>query len=191
MKKEKQGFRVDYRRPTAMMSMLAFALSIPILIMGYADRLHEPMIAATVVLLPVLAAALMIAVIVFYGRTALWLTVFPVCLGITGFFFKLVIDPRGQTPLHHIAAAALYFMIVLVWALTVFYVIRTKWILAVVFFLPFLKHLFVNDVPVLTGAAAAVSASTWLKELSVLSFLLALFFCAISFDDTGRQNQPQ
>ncbi|MBO7671029.1 MAG: hypothetical protein J6S60_10620, partial [Oscillospiraceae bacterium] len=65
------------------------------------------------------------------------------------------------------------------------------WILAVVFFLPFLKHLFVNDVPVLTGAAAAVSASTWLKEFSVLSFLLALFFCAISFDDTGRQNQPQ
>ena len=190
MKKEKQGFWVDCRRPTAIASILAFAFSIPMLIMGYADRLHEPLIASTVVLLPVLGAALMIAVIIFYGRTKLWLTVFPVFLGVAGFFFKLVIDPRGQTLLHHIASAVLYLMIVLIWALTVFYIIKTKWILAVIFILPFLKHIFVNDIPVLTGAAAAVSASTWLKEFSMLSFLLALFFCVVSFDDTKQQDQP-
>ena len=182
MKKEKQGFWVDCQRPTAIASILAFAFSIPMLIMGYADRLHEPLIAS---------AALMIAVIIFYGRTKLWLTVFPVFLGVIGFFFKLVIDPRGQTLLHHIAAAVLYLMIVLIWALTVFYIIKTKWILAVIFILPFLKHIFVNDIPVLTGAAAAVSASTWLKEFSMLSFLLALFFCVVSFDDTKQQDQPQ
>ncbi len=102
-----------------------------------------------------------------------------------------MIDPRGQTLLHHIAAAVLYLMIVLIWALTVFYIIKTKWILAVIFILPFLKHIFVNDIPVLTGAAAAVSASTWLKEFSMLSFLLALFFCVVSFDDTKQQHQPQ
>ncbi|MBQ3467562.1 MAG: hypothetical protein IJH21_04530, partial [Oscillospiraceae bacterium] len=72
MKKENQGFRVDCRRPTAIASILAFAFSIPMLIMGYADRLHEPLIASTVVLLPVLGAVLMIAVIIFCGRTKLW-----------------------------------------------------------------------------------------------------------------------
>ncbi len=191
MKKEKQGFRIDYRRPTAIASMLAFAFCIPMLIMGYADRLNDPLITGTVVLLPVLGAVLMIAAIVFFGRTALWITVFPVCLGVIGFAFKLVIDPHGQSLLHHISAAFLYFMVVLLWALTVFTIIRTKWLLAVLFIIPFLKHIFVNDIPVLTGAAAAVSASTWLKEFSMLSFLLALFFCVVSFEDTVRQDRSQ
>ena len=191
MKKEKQGFRVDYRRPAAIASMLAFAFCIPTLIMGYADRLNEPIIAAVVVLLPVLGAALMIAAIVFFGRTALWMTAFPVCLGVIGFAFKLVIDPNGQSVLHHISAVVLYFMLVLIWALTVFYVIRTKWILAVLLIIPFIKHIFVNDLPVLTGAAASISASSWLKEACILSFLLALFFCAVSFEDTNQRDQSQ
>ena len=191
MKKEKQGFRVDYRRPTAITSMLAFAFCIPTLIMGYADRLNEPIIAAVVVLLPVLGAALMIAAIVFFGRTALWMTAFPVCLGVIGFAFKLVIDPNGQSVLHHISAVVLYFMLVLIWALTVFYVIRTKWILAVLLIIPFIKHIFVNVLPVLTGAAASISASSWLKEACILSFLLALFFCVAAFEDTAQRDQSR
>ena len=108
MKKEKQGFWVDCRRPTAIASILAFAFSIPMLIMGYADRLHEPLIASTVVLLPVLGAALMIAVIIFYGRTKLWLTVFPVFLGVIGFFFKLSLKSRTCQSFRQIVRLSLH-----------------------------------------------------------------------------------
>ncbi len=57
--------------------------------------------------------------------------------------------------------------------------------------IPFLKHIFVNDIPVLPSAAAPVSASTWLKEFTTLSFLLALFFCVVSFENTNQRDQSQ
>ena len=103
-------------------------------------------------------------------------------IGVLGFAFKLVLDPRGETLLHHVSAAVLYLAIVALWALTVLFIIQTKWVLAGLFLLPFLKHVFVNDLPVLLGRAAPVPASVWFKEISILAFLLALFFCALSFE---------
>ena len=180
-----RGFRLSPRRPAAVLSMLAFALCIPLQILGYAEQLRHPLIAVTLVFLPVLRALLMIIMILHFGRDRLWLSIFPVFIGVLGFAFKLVLDPRGESFLHHASAALLYLGIVALWALTVLYLIRTKWVLAVLFLLPFLKHILVNDLPVLLGAAAPVSASTWLKEGCILSFLLALFFCALSFEKTA------
>lgn len=184
MKTEKQGFRIDARRPSAVVSILAFALCIPMQILGYADRLHDPVVAAALVFLPVLSAVLMIVVALIFGRNALWLSLFAVCIGVLGFGFKLMLDPREDGLLHHISACVLYIAIVAAWALTVLYVIKTKWVLTSLFLIPFFKHFFVNDLPVLFGAAARVPASTWLKELNILFFLLALFFFALSFEKT-------
>ena len=182
MEIEKQGFLIDARRPAAVVSMLAFALSVPMQILGYADRLHDPFIAGTLVFLPVLSALGMIVSILCFGREKLRLSIVPVFIGVLGFAFKLVIDPRGESLLHHISAALLYAAIVVLWALTVYYVIRTKWVLVILFLLPLCKHILVNDLPVLLGTAAQVPASTWLKECSILSFLLALTFCALAFE---------
>ena len=151
-------------------------------ILGYADQLDRPVVAAALVFLPVLSALLMILAILKCGRRALWLSVFPICIGVLGFAFKLVLDPRGTGLLHHISAAVLYLLFIVLWLLTVLYVIKTKWVLAILFLLPLLKHLFINDLPVLLGTVPAVSLSTWLKEFSMLSFMLALFFCALSFE---------
>ena len=167
--------------------MFAFALSIPLLILGYADRLNDPAVCVKLVLLPTLSALLMIVVILRFGQKALWLSIFPVFLGVLGFVFKLIMDPRGVSLLHHASAIALYFMIVVLWALTVLYVIKTKWLLVILFLLPFLKHILMNDIPVLIGAAAPVSASTWLKELSMLSLMLALSCCALSFEKNDQK----
>ena len=184
MKIEKQAFRVRAGHPAAIASMLAFACCIPLQILGYADRLRDPVVAAALVFLPVLSAFLMIVMILKFGENALWLSVFPVFIGVLGFAFKLMIDPRGESILHHVSAAVLYCGIVALWALTVWYVIRTKWILAILFLIPFFKHIFVDDVPVLLGAAAPVPAAVWLKEGSMLCFMLALSFCALSFEKT-------
>ena len=182
--KEKQLFRIRRGHPAAIASALAFACSVPLQILGYAEQLNDPLIAVTMVGFPVLSALLMIAVDLKIGQNALSFSVFPVFLGVLGFAFKLAIDPRGDSFLHHASAIVLYVAIVALWVLTVFYVIRTKWILTILFLIPLLKHILVNDLPVLIGAAAPVGAAAWLKELSMLCFMLALSFCAASFERT-------
>lgn len=183
--RERQGFRINAGCPTAVVSMLAFAFCIPLQIMGYADRLNDPVVAVALVFLPALSALLMIVVILL-GRNFLRLSIFPVFIGVLGFFFKLMIDPRGTGHAHHVSAIILYLAIVALWSLTVLYVIRTKWILAILFLIPFFKHILINDIPVLLGAAAPVSAATWLKEFSMLFFMLALSFCAMSFEKDNQ-----
>ena len=184
MKSETNGFRIEPGRPSAVAARLAFACCIPAQIMGYADSLNDPLVAVTLILLPVLSASLMIAVILLFGRNALWLSVFPICIGILGFAYKLAIDPHGTSFLHHVSATILYLLIIVLWALTVLYVIRTKWILVILFLAPFLKHVFVNVIPTLMHDAEPMSACSWFKEISMLFFMLALFFCAMSFDDS-------
>jgi hypothetical protein len=180
--KEKQRFFVDAGRPSAIASMLAFAISIVTQIIGYADRLNEPKAAMLLVLLPVLSDFLMIVVMLKFGKSALWLTVFPVTMGVLYFAYKLVVDPRGASFLHHFAAVILYLMIIALWALTVSYVIKTKWVLTILFILPFLKHVCMNDIPILLGMAELVPASMWMKEISMLCMMLALSLCAYSFE---------
>lgn len=75
-----------------------------------------------------------------------------------------------------------FLMIVVLWALTVSYVIKTKWVLTILFILPFLKHVCMNDIPVLLGMAEPVSATMWMKEISMLCMMLALSLCAYSFE---------
>ena len=149
----KTGFRVDPGRPAAIVSMAAFGLTVPTQIVGYAGRLNEPVVAAGLVLLPVLSAFLMILAILQFGRERLWLSIFPVFIGVLGFAFKLAIDPRETGLLHHVSAVALYAGIVTLWALTVLYVIKTRVVLTLLFLVSFLKHIIVNDLPVLLGFA--------------------------------------
>ena len=174
-------FYIDCRSLPAILSCVMFALSVPFRILGYTEHFDKPFYVVTQVILPTLCAALMIVSIIFFGRDRLWITVFPLTLGVLSFFFKLFIDPRYTGMLHHVAAGLLYAFIVALWLLTVLYVIKTKWILVVLFTIPLLIHIFGEDLPVILGKADPISASMWLKEGSMLSIMLALIFCALSF----------
>ena len=186
IKKVNKGFRIDPRHPAAVAAVIAFSCCIPSQILGYAESLNDPYVTVTLVVLPVLSASLMIAVILLFGRNALWLSVLPVCIGVLAFAFKLSIDPHGTGSLHHFSAVVLYIMIIVLWTLTVLYIIRTKWILVILFLVPFIKHVFVNVIPVLMHKTAPLSFSSWMKEFSMLFFMLALFFCALSFEDSNN-----
>ncbi len=174
-------FYIDYRTLPAILSCIMFALSVPFRILGYAEHFDKPFFVITQVVLPSLCAVLMIVSIIFFGKDRLWISVFPLTLGVLSFFFKLFIDPRYTGMLHHVAAGLLYAVIVALWLLTVLYVIKTKWILVGLFTIPLLIHIFGEDLPVILGKAAPLSSSMWLKEASILSIMLALIFCAISF----------
>ena len=186
MNKENKGFRMIAGRPAWAVSILAFALCVPLQIAGYLDRLREAAVAVALVFLPVLSAVLMIAVLLKHDEKSLRFSCFAVGIGLTGFAFKLAMDPRGTGFAHHALASALYIGILVLWTLTVFFVIKTKWVLALLFLIPFFKHIIMDDIPVLLGKAAAVPASTWLKELSMLSFMLALFFFAVSLEKAAE-----
>ncbi len=185
MQKTTMRFSVDYKSPAAVVSMIAFALSVLFRQLGYADKITQPMYGITQVLLPVLCAVLMIAVMITKGKDALWLSVIPVTLGVLSFMFKLFIDPRKVSFLHHAAAIVLYLAVIVLWLLTVLYIIRTKWVLVVLFILPFIKHVVMDDLPIFLGKAPMISADMWYKELSMLLTMLALSLCALSFRKTG------
>ncbi len=174
-------FTVDYKSATAITSMILFGLCVPLRILGYIEHFDKPFYVVTQVVLPVLSAVLMIAVIIIFGKKSFWISVFPLTLGILSFIFKLFIDPRYTGTFHHVACIILYSSIVVLWLLTVFNVIKTPWVLAAIFAIPFFIHIFVEDLPVLLGKAVPLSAAMWLKEGSMLCTMLALFFCAISF----------
>lgn len=182
MKINIHAFWLDRRRLPAIVSMVAFAFCVPMQILGYAAQLTDLTVVLALVFLPALSAVLMILVAVFFGRNNAWLSVFAVFIGVLGFIFKLIMDPRGESLLHHTSAIVLYIGIVGLWALTVFYIIRTKWVLVILFLIPLLKHLLLDDLPVLIGRQAPVPASMWMKELSMLSFMLALSFFALSLE---------
>ncbi len=185
MKKNHPVFCVDFKHPAAIISMIAFALAVPFRLMGYADKITEPIYGITHALLPVLCSVIMIAVIIAKGKTAFWLSVIPVALGVISFMFKLFIDPRSVSFLHHAAAVLLYLAVIVLWLLTVLYVIKTKWVLVILFILPFIKHLFMDDLPIFLGKAPMISADMWYKELSMLLTMVALSLCALAFKKTS------
>ena len=185
MKKNDMRFYIDYKRPAAILSMVAFALAVPFRLIGYADKITQPIYGITQVLLPVLCSVLMIVVIVKKGKDALWLSVIPVALGVISFMFKLFIDPRSVSFLHHAAAIVLYLAVIVLWLLTVVYIIKTKWVLVILFILPFIKHVVMDDLPIFLGKAEMISADMWFKELSMLLTMVALSLCAAAFQRTA------
>ncbi|MCR5782427.1 MAG: hypothetical protein K6G90_06770 [Clostridia bacterium] len=181
MKKNHPVLCIDWKSPAAIISMIAFALAVPFRLIGYADKITDPMYGITQVLLPVLCSVLMIVFLIKKGKDALWLTVIPVFLGVLSFMFKLFIDPRSVSFLHHAAAVVLYLAVIALWLLTVIYVIKTKWVLVILFILPFIKHVFMDDMPIFLGKAPMIPADMWFKELSMLLTMVALSLCALSF----------
>ncbi len=181
MKKQRLCFQVDYKTPAAIVSMILFALVVPFRLLGYADKMSQPVYSITQVLLPVLCSVLMIVVMIKKGKDAFWLSVIPVALGVISFMIKLFIDPRKVSFLHHAAAVVLYLAVIVLWLLTVQYRIRTKWVLVVLFILPFFKHLLMDDLPIFLGKAPMIPADMWFKELSMLLTMVALSFCALAF----------
>ena len=99
---------------------------------------------------------------------------------------KLFIDPRSVSFLHHAAAILLYLAVIVLWLLTVLYIIKAKWVLVILFILPFFKHVLMDDLPIFLGKAPMIPADMWFKELSMLLTMVALSFCALSFQRSDK-----
>ena len=69
----------------------------------------------------------------------------------------------------------LYLVVAVLYTGTVTGSIGTKWLLPPLFGLPFIYHVFVEDLPALSNTAQPVTFSAGMQEMSVLCIMAALF----------------
>lgn len=121
--------------------------------------------------LPILCNLMFTAIIVYAGRRFFSLTFIPVMLGVMFFIIKAF---GFGNILQTVLCVCLYLAIAFIYTATVFGVIRTKWLLAPLFGLPLLVHIFVLDKDMFAPAGNTVSLNDWLPEISVLCIMTAL-----------------
>ena len=189
MEKEKKSaprakFYVEQQHWAVQTAIIFMALSAVFRIVGCWGKWDEHFFAATQIALPLMCNILFILCLVLLGKKALWLTSVPVILGVVFFIIKSF---TFDSWLHTILCILLYLLVAVLYTGTVFGIIRTKWLLVPLFGLPFLYHIFVEDLAALRDTANPVTLSAGLQEISVLCVMLALLFTAIAM----KKKKPQ
>ena len=178
---ERTGFGVE-----AMVILMA--LSVVFRIIGCWGLWTDSRYAALQIALPVFSALLLIAVVWLFGKKALWLSFFPVLLGAVFFIIKSL---GFESLIHTILCIILYVAVIVLYFCTVFGIIRTKWILVLLFGIPFLYHIFVEDLAALRDTANPVSFAAGMQEMGVLCIMLGLFFLSLSMKKTVKEPEAE
>ena len=137
--------------------------------------------------LPVISALLLIVSVLLLGKRALWISFIPVLLGAVFFIIKSL---GFESMLHTILCIVLYVAVIVLYFCTVFGILPTKWVLVILFGLPFLYHIFVEDLAVLRDTENPVSFAAGMQEMGVLCIMLGLFFLSLSMKKTVIEKEP-
>ena len=181
MKTEKIKFYTERNSFGVQAMIILMALSVAFRVIGCWGLWSDRSFALAQIALPIGSALLLIAFVWLFGKRALWTTFIPVILGAVFFIVKSL---GFESMVHTVLCILLYAAVIALYTGTVFGVIRTKWILAALFGLPFLYHIFVEDLPALRDTANPVSFSSGMQEMSVLCIMLGLFCLSLSMKKT-------
>ncbi len=128
----------------------------------------------------VIAASLLFALLVlFFGEKRAEPTVIPLTMGVGFFMVKAF---TFESLFHTVFCLTLYTAVLVLFSLTVFGIIPTKKLLYPLFGVPFLYHLFVEDMMLYVFADPQPSFFEWLPEISVLLIMAGLFFLSLSLE---------
>ena len=173
IKREKLRYSVSRKNFFVKLSAFFMLLSMLCRLLGYwgfwANQTSDFVL--TQILLPVMCNLLFVVVILYMGRRFFALSCVPVILGVVFFIIKAL---GFDSVIHMILCICLYLAVAIIYTATVFGVIRTKWLLAPLFGLPLLYHIFVDDLSTLRADENAMSLGEWLPEISVLCIMLSL-----------------
>ena len=158
-------------------AIIFMALSAVLRLVGSVGHWSDSFYVATQIALPLISNLLFILLLVLFGRKALWTTAIPVLAGVVFFILKAT---TFDSLLHTVLCILLYLLVAILYVGTVFGLIRTKWLLPPLFLLPFLYHVFVEDLAALRDKVNPISFSDGVMELSVLCIMLALFFTGLA-----------
>ena len=177
MKTDRIHFYVEKNSLGVQAMMILMALSAVFRIIGCWGLWNDRSYAVMQIALPVLSALLMICFVWLFGNKALWMSFIPVTLGAVFFMIKAF---GFESRLHMVLCILLYIAVIALYFCTVFGIFRTKWILVALFGLPFLYHIFVEDLPALQNTANPVTFAAGMQEMGVLCIMLGLFFLSLS-----------
>lgn len=122
--------------------------------------------------LPVVSCVLLILCVSFLGKKGFFLSCVPVIMGVAFFIYKAF---SFESRIHMLLCILLYIAVAVLYTGTVVGSIHTKWLLPPLFGLPFIYHVFVEDLPALSNTAVPVTFSAGMQEMSVLCIMAALF----------------
>ncbi len=132
------------------------------------------------ILLPVMSGILFIIFVYLYGEKTLLPTVVPVWMGVLFFLLKALTFPSLT---HTLLCTLLYLSVAALFLLAVKKIIP-KELLYLLFGLPFLYHLFVEDREKLLYSDPPLTLTEWLPEISVLLIMLSLFFLSMAMNNS-------
>ncbi len=170
---------INRKNPLALLSVALMLACAVIRIVYYTSRQMTPQILWIYLVNTVAAAVIFFVAVVFFGRKLPQLTALPVAMGVAFFAYKAIGFPSR---VHTALCLILYTGVFALYTLTVFGVIRTKYLLYPLFGLPFLYHLFVEDTRKYFFAEPPVPVFEWLPEISVLCIMASLFFISVSLE---------
>ena len=176
-RKPKVRFCVDKKGRFVHDAVLFMTMSIVFRIVGCWGLWNDRFFAITQILLPVSACLLFILILRFLGDVAFPATILPMLMGMAFFIIKAF---SFESMLHMVLCIALYVLVAVLYSCTVLGIIRTKWLLVPLFALPFLYHVFVEDLAALRDTANPVLFSEGMQELSVLAIMLGLLFTSLA-----------
>ena len=186
MTKEKVKFSVERGSFGVQAMMILLGLSVIFRIIGCWGLWTDRNYLVFQIGLPIFSALLMILFVWFFGRRALWLTVIPVFLGVVFFIIKSL---GFESQLHTVLCILLYIVVLVLYTCTVFGIVKTKWFLVALFGLPFLYHIFVEDLAALRDTANPVSFADGMQEMGVLCIMLGLLFLSLSMKKTVLEEE--
>lgn len=188
MKREKVKFYVERESFGVEACVIFMALSIVFRIIGCWGLWTERNYAILQIALPIVSALLLILCVTLLGKRALWASFIPVTLGAVFFIIKAL---GFDSKLHMVLCILLYIAVIALYFCTVFGIFRTKWFLIPLFGLPFLYHIFVEDLKALQDTANPVTFADGMQEMGVLCIMLGLFFLSLSMKkhvtETGEE----
>ena len=153
-------------------AVILLAMAIIFRLIGCIGMWSNRVDAIMLVLLPVLCCLLLILCIVLLGKKGFFLSFIPVLLGVVFFVFKSL---GFESWMHTVLCVILYVVVAVIYTATVIGWIHTKWLLPVLFGLPFIYHVAVEDIPALIKTPESVTFAAGMQEMSVLCTMAALF----------------
>ena len=187
MKPEKVRFYTERTSFGIQAMVILMALSVVFRIIGCWGLWNDRSYAITQIALPIASALLYIASVWLLGKRALWLSFLPVVMGAVFFIIRAL---EFESSLRMIVCLLLYIAVIVLYFCTIFGIIRTKWILVSLLGLPFLYHVFVEDLAAMRDTTNPVSFGTGMQEMGVLCIMLGLFAVSISMKKAVAEHKP-
>lgn len=187
--KELRGFFVEKGSFFAHAAVTVLVISIAARLLGTMTLWGDMPSLIGHVLLPVGCSLLFILFILLLGRIALWTTILPV-LGGAAFFILAVFAEGPGWPLF--VCIALAFLAAFLYTATLLGMLRSKWLLVLVFLLIFAYQVVFRAIPVFSDTRDPVGFSDGMKLLSSMGMVFAMFCAALSFKRRLRpESEPE